>query len=336
MGKWYSRNRSDCKPVHRRWRGRLAILSALWVLQAAALSQDSPDADVRKAHVRVYKEVAPAIVGVRDGSSRGSGIILHRAGWILTSTTALRPRSEKVQVYVRGHLRVEGRVVERFPELEAALLKISPDKVAGTVEIGDSEEIELGRLCYTLGDSFDSIFVDDQVAISVGVVSARYDLKTAHGGSRYTGPVLETSAAVNPNQNGGALVDREGRLVGMITLNYDDSKFAGVAIPIQRLLPAVSKRMHSEAGEPWLGWSLDFSSGAGAVVSRISPDGPAARAGIRVGDRVVRLRSAGLPSSKAYVKALSLIVPGDEVPVAVIRDGQTLTVRLKADVKEFY
>lgn len=321
--------------MRRRWRGGLTILTALWAFQTAALSQDPSDADLRKAHVRIYKEVAPAIVGIRDGSSRGTGIILHRAGWILTSAAALRPRSDKVQVYLRGHIRIEGRIVERFPELEAALVKIPPDRVTGTVEIGESDEIGPGKLCYTFGDSYDSIFVDDQVAISVGVVSARYELRMARDHSRYTGPVIETSAAVNPNQSGGALVDREGRLIGMITLNYDDSKFAGVAIPIQRLLPAVSKRMHSESGEPWLGWSLEFGS-SGAVVARVSPDGPAARAGVRVGDRVARLGSGALSSSRAYVKALSLIVPGDEVEVAVIRDGKTLTLRLKADVREFY
>jgi S1-C subfamily serine protease len=316
----------------------MAILLAAWLLApaAGAAHQDPADGDLRKVHVKVHKEVAPGIVGIRDAASQGTGIVIHRAGWILTSLAALRPRSGKVQVYLRGHVRVEGTIVERFPDLEAALVKIAPDKVAGVVEIGDSDEIGLGRICYTLGDSFDSIFVDDQVAISVGVVSARYDLKAPHGRSKYTGPVIETSAAVNPNQDGGALVDRDGRLIGMITMNYDDSKFAGVAIPIQRLLPAISKRVHSEAGEPWLGWTLDFVAGTGAVVSRVSPDGPAARAGVREGDRVAKFGSGGLTSSKAYAKALSLIVPGDEVDVAVVRGGRTLALRLKADVKEFY
>ena len=314
------------------------ILCAIAAAAAVGASaQDGPqDADVRKVHARVYKEVAPGIVGVRDSGYRGTGILIHRAGWILTSQTALRPRTDKVQVYLRGHVRVEGRVVERIPELETILIKIAPDAVPGVIEPGDSDDVRVGRVCYTLGDSFDSIFTDDQVAMSAGVVSSLYELKQPHARSKYVGPVLETSAAVNPNLDGGALIDRDGRLIGMVTMNYDESRFAGAAIPINRILAAVSKRLRSEAGEPWLGWTLEFGEGGAVAVARVSPDGPAAKAGVKAGDRLARFGSDAPTTSAAYARTLRLVIPGDEVVVVVARDGKELTLRLKADVKEFY
>jgi S1-C subfamily serine protease len=101
--------------------------------------------------------------------------------------------------------------------------------------------------------------------------------------------VIETSAAVNPNQDGGPLVDRDGRLIGMVTLNYDESKFTGIAVPVNALKPEIERiRKEHETGivaaprKPaapgWLGLEVQAVEG-GLEVVRVSRNGRRRRPG---------------------------------------------------------
>ena len=143
------------------------------------------DEEELRPHISVHKKIAPAVVGVRSPSSRGTGMILDKEGWILTSLASVGLNGENVEVYLKGHKRVNGRVVERRKDLEMAVVKIDAKDVTGVAALGDSERARPGSVCYVLGDSFNSIFTDDQVAISTGYVSARYDLKSAKAVEEY-------------------------------------------------------------------------------------------------------------------------------------------------------
>lgn len=310
-----------------------AVIS--WVaLAATALAQDGPA--YRKVHARLYKKVAPAIVGVRDGARRGSGTIIHPGGWILTSSTAVRSGSHRVQIYLKGHKRVYGDVVERRPELEMALVKIHSTGVPAYLPLGNSEQARVGRIAYVLGDSFGSIFTDDQVAMSMGVVSARFILRETHGPSTYRGPVLETSAAVNPNQNGGALVDRHGELIGLVTLNYDASKFTGLAVPIDRLRWVVAKRIQKEIGVPWFGWKVSFGKSGTGVVEEISPNSPAREAGIEPGCRILAIGGRKMKDPASYRRILDGLLPDTMVRVRILKGRDTLTIHVHVGSREMY
>src|SRR5688572_4649244 len=188
----------------------------------------------------MHKKVAPKIVQVRGESQTGTGVVIRSDGIILTSPTACGMGTSKARVILPGNQRLEAKVIGRRNDLELCLLKIDA-KDLPVMEFADSSKAKIGQVAYAFGDVWESIPVDDQVAMSLGIVSGLYDVTETQANSIYTGPVIETSAAVNQNLDGGPLVDADGKMLGLITLNYHPAKFTGIAIPIHVLKPEIEQ-----------------------------------------------------------------------------------------------
>jgi S1-C subfamily serine protease len=308
------------------------------VLMALALAAASPQDGPDKLHVAVYKKVAPATVFVSGGGQSGSGVVVDPSGVILTSPTACGTATRTVKVILPGARQYRGKVMGRVNEKELVLVKIDARDLP-CVEFGDSVAVKVGQISYVLGDSFQSIQNDGQPAISLGVVSAVYELGKKQRGTYYTGKVIETSAAVNPNQDGGPLVDRRGRLLGIVTLNYDDSKFTGAAIPIGELREDIERiRREYETGpvaasaggeEAWFGAELKAGPG-GLEVARLARKGPAERAGLQRGDVLTRVESDDVRTDEEFRTEIGRRSAGETLRVTVLRDGvpRELTVTL--------
>lgn len=331
--------------------------SLLLMLCAARLhAQEEPD----KIHVRIYKKVAPATVYVEGGRYRGSGVLIDKSGIVLTSPTACGPNSEVVTILVKGGKTYTGRVMGRVNEHELVLVKIDAKDPLPFVELGDSDAARVGQVSYVFGDCFDSIRNDDQPAMSMGVLSGIYEVTKKQPGTYYTGKVLETSAAVNPNQDGGPLVDREGRLLGIVTLNYDEAKFTGLGVPVNLLKPDIEQIKKDFANpaakvapkpapkpEPapaparpksadlWFGADVKAVSG-GLEVLRVARKSPAASAGLQKGDILTSLGSVKTLTEAALQKALASKSPGDAVAVTVLRDGESRELQVTLASKPIY
>jgi len=322
--------------------------------------------ELDKIHVRIAKKVAPATVAVDGGGLRGSGILIDKTGILLTSPTAVGTTSTRVTVVTKGSRTYTGKVMGRANDRELVVVKIDAAQDLPFVELGDSDAARSGQVSYVFGDSYDSIRSDDQAAMSLGVISGIYELTQRHDKSSYLGKVLETSAAVNPSQNGGPMVDREGRLIGLVTLNYDDSKFTGLAVPINTLKPLIEKirKEHTSApvviapirpepapeprrpvepapkaeppGEAWLG--LEVKSVAGGVeITRVTRKSPAFHAGLHRGDVVTMIDAAKITSEESYQKALARKAPQETVRLTIRRDGGSLEeVLVKLAAKPVY
>jgi serine protease Do len=322
-----------------------------------AFAQDRQD-DLDKIHVRIAKKVAPATVAVDGGGVRGTGVLIDKTGIILTSPTAVGTSSTRVTVVTKGSRTYTGKVMGRANDRELVVVKIDAAQELPFVELGDSDAARAGQVSYVFGDSYDSIRSDDQAAMSLGVISGIYELTQRHDKSSYLGKVLETSAAVNPSQNGGPLVDREGRLIGLVTLNYDDSKFTGLAVPINTLKPLIEKirKEHTSApvviapirpvpepkkpvdpepkaeGEAWLGLEVKPAA-EGVEITRVTRKSPAFHAGLHRGDIVTMIDATRITSEDSYRKALARKAPFETVRITVSRDGggvQELMVKLAA------
>jgi serine protease Do len=293
------------------------------------------DEESLRVHARLYQRASPAVVGIRAGNVQGSGAIVHKDGWILTSCSAVGAQNESVDVYLKGHKKISGKVVERNKDLELALVKIDPRDVAAILPLGDSDQVKVGSLCYVLGDSYGSIFTDDQVAISVGHVSGLYDLKKVNERqSSYKGPVIETNAAVNPSADGGVMLDGAGRVIGMITLNYHEAKFEGVAIPVNRLKESLERRI-SGGAEVWMGFDPEDKDGK-ILVRRIGKKGPAEKAGLKDGDVLVKIGEKDIRSLVDLQAWLKSGRPGQEVKLEVRRGNEKLNLSLILEVRDFY
>ena len=317
--------------------------------------QEDPD----KVHVRIYKKVAPATVYVEGGRFRGSGVIIDKSGIVLTSPTACGPNSDVVTVLVKGGKTYTGRVMGRINEHELVLVKIDGKDALPFVELGDSDSARVGQVSYVLGDCFDSLRTDDQPAISMGVISGIYEITKKQPGTFYTGKVLETSAAVNPNQDGGPLVDKDGKLLGLVTLNFDEAKFTGLAVPVNVLKPGIEQikkefanpaakaapkpapppepaaKPAPKAADLWFGAEMSAVKG-GLEVTRVARRSPAHKAGLQKGDVVTAVDSVRTLTEAALQKALAGKSAGDAVPVTVLRDGEKKDFKVTLAVKPIY
>jgi S1-C subfamily serine protease len=209
------------------------ILFSLAMLSPMAFSAEveAPKPDPARVHIEFHKKVAPAIVAVRGPDRSGTGVIISDDGLILTSSYVTGD-SVSVRVWLPGNRRVNGRVIFSKKDKEVALVKIESKERLPFLPLGDSDKLQLGERTYTIGNVQGSIEADAQAALSVGVLSGRFELQETYGGHTYKGPVLETTAAVNRGLSGGPLLNRDGEVVGLVTLNYSQNTWSGLAIPI--------------------------------------------------------------------------------------------------------
>jgi S1-C subfamily serine protease len=245
----------------------------------------------------VYEQFAPAVVGIRSRDDRftyvGSGSIVDPSGLVLTSITVAPKQCRDLEVFLSTGSVVPAEVLLTVEDREFSLLRITRAGDYPAFDLGDSSELRLGETSIALGNAFQSIQIDGRVAMTVGLVSGLYDLSTARSSARYTGPVIESSAAVNDYMDGGALVNGRGQLVGILGLNFSPQRWLGTAVPINALKPLFGdyRAWYSDRGRVdsrYLGLEL-YEAGAGDVdrrhvrVGQVFLGGPASRAGIRTG-----------------------------------------------------
>ena len=280
------------------------ISTAIAILLAAgsAWAQGS-DRSHRQAHERSRK----SIVGVRAmaplGERSGTGVFLDEKGTILLSYSTCPKGARKIRVWTEGprlytQKAGEIEIIGHSERDEITLLRLKPKKgrEIHPVEFGSSRKIRVGDVSYTSGNAANSIINDNQPSFHIGLVSSIYRLDEPRANSTYTGLVIETSAAVNVGMEGAPLLNREGKMVGMVTLNFSPHRFLGCAIPTDGLRPVLERMQKEAAGdsEPakaakgLLGIGLRERNGRLIVVS-IERNGPADKAGIRKGDAVVAI-----------------------------------------------
>ena len=313
---------------------------------AALLALCPQSTDPERVHIEFYKRCAPAVVAVAQGGSKGTGVVIDARGYVIASSVTIRGKSS-VTVTFEGGRTESASIVARYEEKELAILKLSGERESyPALEPGESKGVVPGRICYVIGDSFDSIRTDGQPAISVGTISARYAVEKRKRNT-YAGEVLETGAAVNPNQAGAPLLDAHGRVIGLVTLNYDESRFAGIAVPIDAMREEIDAALDgreveavAEVANPgWLGADFETVDGQ-VVVTRVYAKGPAAD--LRKGDLVVSLDHGGrrrtIRTLEELRRLLKGVAAGDTVTLRVYResDDREHDVTIAAAAPVFY
>lgn len=321
---------------------RTALSLALTLFARVALAQED---EFSKPHIQIYKRVAPTVVAVSGGGQSGSGVLIDKSGIVLTSPTACGASSDTVRVRRKGHLDTSARVLGRLNEKELVVLQIEDEGPFPYLELGDSDTVQVGHVAYAFGDSFGSLLVDDQVHMSLGVVSGIYEIKAAKSkGAEYRGSVLEVSAAVNQNQDGGPIVDRQGRVVGLTTLNYEDSKFTGIAVPINALKKEIEAILREAGkvveiapsrGDVWIGMEVNETED-GLVVGRVYPRSPGAVGGLQPGDLLSRIHGKKVLTTKTFGEILAALKAGDVLKIRVVRNGKDLELSISLTKKPIY
>jgi serine protease Do len=268
----------------------------------------------------------------------GSGVIVTKDGYILTNNHVVDGADEVRVAVGEGGDDYTAKVVGTDPKSDIAVLKIDPKKSLPTATAGDSEKLEVGDVVLAVGNPFGI-----GQTVTMGIVSAT---GRATLGMDYE-DFIQTDAAINPGNSGGALVDAEGRLIGINTAIISRSggnQGIGFAIPmnlarsvmesiienghvirgymgvnIQDVTPALAKEFGVEEGQE------------GALVADVTSGSPAEKAGLKAGDVITELNGAKVRDSRHLKLQTAQIAPGTKVPVKINREGKEkeLTVTLK-------
>ncbi|MGA2852563.1 MAG: Do family serine endopeptidase [Verrucomicrobiota bacterium] len=283
---------------------------------------------------------------IRRIQSLGSGIIISPDGFILTANHVVDGMDEIKVAIPDSKTEYTAKIVGNDPVTDVAVLKID-GKNLPAITFGDSDQLEVGDVVLAIGNPF-------RVgrSVTMGIVSAlgrKVD-------STYRGYAIQnfiqTDAAINPGNSGGALVDAEGRLIGINTSiitdeslhGYDVSGNEGVgfAVPIN-LARSVMDRLisggkvtrgylgiHMQDADADLAPFFNLSNQNGALVDDVFPGTPADKAGIKPGDFVIEFNGKKVDDGNSLQLAISECAPGSEATVKLISNGavKSLTVKL--------
>jgi S1-C subfamily serine protease len=280
----------------------------------------------------LYARVAPGVVFVQAGQgASGSGFVIDAEGHIVTNDHVVADGSEFQVRFGEAGEPVDAELLGTDPSVDLAVLKIDPQDVDGELsplELGASEDLRPGNPVIAIGSPFGL-----EGTITSGIVSSLGRTITAPNGFSISG-AIQTDAAINPGNSGGPLLDEAGRVIGVNSQIRSDSGAntgVGFAVPVdevKRSLPALKRG--EEVPRAYLGVRMGDAPTGGVQIGSVETGGPAARGGVRDGDRIVEIDGQPVQDSDDVSGAVNAHRPGDEVRIVVERSGgrRTLTVEL--------
>lgn len=276
----------------------------------------------------------PGFTQRRQAGSLGSGVIVRSEGYVLTNYHVVEA-ADSIRVALSDGREADARVVGADPETDLAVLKIGLPKLQA-IAFEPDEALRVGDVVLAIGNPFGV-----GQTTTLGIVSA---LGRNRLGINIYENFIQTDAAINPGNSGGALVDAQGRLVGINTAIYSEtggSLGIGFAIPAmtaQRILEEIVQ--YGKVTRGWLGIepqditpelmrAFKLERQNGVIVAGVLRNGPAHAAGLRVGDIVLALNDVALQDSISFLDAIAPLKPGSVVTLTVLREGREHEVQAK-------
>ncbi len=173
-----------------------------------------------------------------NGNYFGTGTVIRNDGVILTSSTVLPPGASDIKAFMPDGRTLSVNLVTVDKKLEISLARVEGGGFF-SLPLGSSEKSRVGEPVFTLGNAYNNASGEGRVSVGRGILSGKYTLEETQGEASYKGKVLETDAPLNPGSDGGALVDVNGAVIGVLSLNYSLSRFLGTAVPIDLLRDAI-------------------------------------------------------------------------------------------------
>jgi len=279
----------------------------------------SPGAALQSAIVNVVHSVSPSVVQIEDQQGLGSGIVLDAAGHIVTNNHVVSGATSFTVTTSNG-TRYPATLVGSFPLDDLAVIKISGAHLKPAT-FGDSSRLQVGDLAIAIGNPLGL-----RSSVTDGIVSG-FRMAVPESNDVILPSVIQTSAAINPGNSGGALVDIEGRVIGIPTLAAADPQLGGSAPGIGFAIPSnlvtdiagqiVSHGKVVDSHRAFLGIQVGDTNGRGAFVGSVTAGGPAANAGMRVGDVIVSAGGKPISTAAQLSEVLTTLSPGRRVPVVV-------------------
>jgi S1-C subfamily serine protease len=320
--------------------------------------------------IAVYEAVSPAVVNLTNRSyaydmfmravpqeGSGSGFVYDPEGHIVTNYHVIENAEEILVTLASGQVH-EAEIVGTDPTNDLAVIRIDAGaNLPEPVALGDSDKLQVGQFVLAIGNPFGL-----EQTLTTGVVSALGRVIESPEDSRFIGEAIQTDAAINPGNSGGPLLDLKGHVIGVNSQIISPSGassgigFAVSANTVRRVVPELIAQGYYP--HPWLGTQMlpltpstakafrdagmNVPVDAGLLVIEAVEDGPADKAGMRGGSRVVRIGGYQIPLDGDIIIAIdgepvndfqeltvyleTETTVGDTVDVTIIRDGEELTV----------
>jgi serine protease Do len=282
--------------------------------------------------VLVAREVAPAVVYiestrpffagfafsgqrvVRNETISGSGVVIEKSGYIVTNYHVVGSDSKKVTVQFDPSFdtnEYEAELVSFVEKDDLALLKISGEREFPVVRRGTSSDLMIGERVIAIGNPLDL-----KLTVSSGIVSGLHrDLRIQGAGvPLHFTDLIQTDAAINRGNSGGPLLNVLGELVGINTAVNQGAENLGFAIPVDRVEEVLRDHLLApSSSRAWLGFEVDDTSSL--CITRVTPDGPAAQAGMEIGYRLLEIDGRPIRTAEDYRLLRLSILPNQPVRV---------------------
>lgn len=357
------------------WRTTFMGLLMLLCQQGGALAQDArvvpqTQAEITLSFAPVVKQTAPAVVNIytkkiverraspfagdpfferffndmfpqgqserRIENSLGSGVILDPAG-IVVSNHHVVGEADEITIVLQDRREYSGKVILADEESDLAVVQLDGARDLPTLTLRDSDTLEVGDLVLAIGNPFGV-----GQTVTSGIISGLARSRGTRG--RGSGVFIQTDAAINPGNSGGALVDMQGRLVGVNTAilsRSGGSNGIGFAVPAN-LVATVVRSAQSGANalvRPWFGIdgqevtgeladALDLDTPRGLVIEELHPESPLAEEGLRRGDVLLSFEGAPINTLQELEFRAATQGIGKKVEILYLRDGGEATTRV--------
>ena len=264
----------------------------------------------------------------KKSSSLGSGVIFSSNGYILTNQHVIGNESSNITVELLDGSKTQAKIVGIDKETDLAVLKIEPESIdLPVIEIGNSDTLLIGDIVLAVGNPYGL-----GQSVSMGIISAT--------GREFNNPYsnyLQTDASINKGNSGGALIDTQGKLIGINTLirsSSGGSEGIGLAIPSVTVLQIINDLIQfGEVKRGWLGLSIDRRQLVQEnilVIEQIIEDGPANKGGLKIEDRIIKINNAEATYNELF-KEFARLKPGNIINLSVLRHDELINIELIAE-----
>lgn len=282
----------------------------------------------------------------RVESGTGSGVLFKKSGgsaYIVTNNHVIEGASN-VEVSLYNGEKVEAQVVGADALTDLAVIKIAAEKVTDIIEFGDSTVLRPGDEVLAIGNP---LGLDLSRTVTQGIVSAiDRSISVPTSAGEWEMNVIQTDAAINPGNSGGALINTDGKVIGINSLKISQNGVEGLgfAIPSKDVVPIVNQLIEKgKVDRPYLGVSLaDLSQipqmyleslpddvDGGTMVTYLDPKSAAARAGIKEQDVIVGINDEKVDAASDLRRYMyTELKTGDQVKLKIYRDGKQMTVEV--------
>jgi len=260
----------------------------------------------------------------------GSGFLVDREGRIITNFHVIE-NADRVFVTLSNGMEADAEVLGADPYSDVAVLRISlpADELPEPMELGDSESIRIAEAALAFGNPFGNLIEDPRPTVTRGVISALHRSFRPDPSNRVYHDMIQTDAAINPGNSGGPLVDAGGRAIGMNTFimsTTGSSTGLGFAIPINRVKAVMDELAEYGRIRPTMVdfdvMELNTPRMSGLLIHRMLERGPAAAAGLDVGDIILRVEGKPVTSARELALILAGRSIGESIRLDVWRSGE--------------